>query len=283
MPEKGKIDITILFVGDKGVGKTQLINTLCNKPFINKYNCTIGIDSKQHTMGRFNVNMWDPAGEKKYVPIIHPYYKSSDLIVFCLDLTLPESLDRLQDFVDEANNIKSTYAAFWLVGTKSDSVTKISEDKIKSFIEKNQIEYYLKVSAKNGTNLENLSAKIIDFAEKNELIERIYSKILELKNQVDIWCIFGGKNICENDGTSFHLPMGAAQMYQDYKLYKQNQFSENELLKRWQEHLYYSTKRSSGLLFKRHPNTTLFYQDSLIWIDRKLKSEYSPKRRVCGC
>ena len=75
----------LIIIGDSGVGKTSLLNRICNNSIIEENTPTIGVEfqSKIEMIDngeRVKCQMWDTAGQENFAPIIKTYYRGLSLI-----------------------------------------------------------------------------------------------------------------------------------------------------------------------------------------------------------
>ena len=93
------VRIKLLVVGPHKVGKSCLIKHYCEGRFIKKYLPTIGIDygvrEVQLQSQTVKVNFFDTSGAVEYAPIRSEFYKDSQAILFCYDVSSKESITEL--------------------------------------------------------------------------------------------------------------------------------------------------------------------------------------------
>ena len=181
----------VIFLGNSGVGKTQLINSILgnefdseglvttNATFFSKY---INIKNKN-----YKINIWDTAGQEIYRAITSLFVKGSTIVIFVYDITDQTSYDDLDFWIEKAQEILENNCIYAIVGNKMDLFyeQKIQENTAKNLAESKGF-FFRQLSAKSepqGVNdfIYMLLEKYIDKygekkGEKNIIIEKKSSK-----------------------------------------------------------------------------------------------------------
>ena len=202
--------LKVVFVGDAGVGKTQIKSKYMKDIFDNAYNLTIGIDFAEKVVKidnkKIKLQLWDTAGDERFRSITQTYYKIAHLIVFVYAIDNENSFNNIQNWVKDVRNINEN-AKFLLVGNKCDLEDKrqVSTDEAKKYAKDNEINF-IEVSAKEGTNIEKMFNSIIqELLEDMEKEEISYynkynntnnSEQKDLLDDKDIYDIKNKKNFC---------------------------------------------------------------------------------------
>ena len=149
----------ILLVGNSSVGKSSLflrfVDDIWNETFVP----TIGVDFKIKTIEvekkNVKLQIWDTAGEERFRTIISSYYKGAHGILLVYDITLKESFESLNDWLNEIKKNTSKNIVKVLIGNKIDLNDKriISFDEAKEFADNNNMKY-IETSAKTATNVD---------------------------------------------------------------------------------------------------------------------------------
>lgn len=136
----------VVIIGDANVGKSTLVYRLQKGEYKTDLSSTVGmafstydisLDSlpqgvlENESNAQVKLDIWDSAGQERYNSLIPLYYKSSQAILLCYDITSPLSQDNL--IKKWLKNVKDFYyekrlPALFLVGTKYDLV-KDDEEK----------------------------------------------------------------------------------------------------------------------------------------------------------
>ena len=181
----------VIFLGNSGVGKTQLINSILgnefdsdslvttNATYLSKY---IKIKKKN-----YKINIWDTAGQEIYRAITSLFVKGSAIVIFVYDITDQTSYDDLEFWIEKAQEILENNCIYAIVGNKIDLFyeQKIQENTAKN-LAKSKGFFFRQLTAKSepqGVNdfIDMLLEKYIDKygekkGEKNIKIEKKSSK-----------------------------------------------------------------------------------------------------------
>lgn len=148
--------IKIIFVGDSGVGKSNIRERLCQNKFDPFSNKTIGVQFStrkflapfEEKMQRFVACFWDVLGQN--TPELLPsYFKNLMGIIYVFDLTNEQTLNNLKlwrEIVQQHNHNRVTQL---LLGNKKDLkyLREVSRDEAEKFRKEMGFEHYFQVSA----------------------------------------------------------------------------------------------------------------------------------------
>lgn len=147
----------ILLIGDKGVGKTSLVNRMLGND-IKEIDTTIGVEftSTVQTVEEkmIKIHMWDCAGDEAFFPLIQVYFRDSACAIIVMDLTSCVGLKRAEKWIMRYIQEKGeTEIPFILIGNKLDLANEriISEKEGNDLAEKYGAKY-IETSAKTGAN-----------------------------------------------------------------------------------------------------------------------------------
>jgi small GTP-binding protein len=162
------IDFTfkIIMLGDASTGKTSISNKYINGTFNPHVKLTVGVDFYVKTMEiptkrgktvKIKLQIWDLGGETRFRFLLPTYCLGCSGAIFVYDLTRPETLASLNDWTTIVRE-KNGDIPIILVGNKSDlkENRKIPENHGVETAKQNNLHYFLEVSAKDGTNIENV-------------------------------------------------------------------------------------------------------------------------------
>ena len=184
-------EIKVILVGDPGVGKTNLINTVTGKPFEEKEDATI---SPTYSIKKFEIegikfilNLWDTAGQEKYLNVTKLFFKGSGFVIFVYDITNYKSYVSLKKWHEISQNIIETDHIYAVVGNKSDLILnkKVNEEEAENYAKLIKAKFKI-VSAKEQSQLfiDLLEEMVLEYINKKYNIKN-RRKSMKLKNQYD--------------------------------------------------------------------------------------------------
>jgi small GTP-binding protein len=169
----------VLLIGDKGVGKTQLIKRLVDED-TNGDQPTIGVDfkSKKLTLERnkacINLSFYDTSGDdEQFKEITRSYFSNIQAFLICYDMSNYQTYVNCQYWLDEIDKYyytsdkdkadASKKLIKVLVGCKSDSINNrqsssmcVPTKKAKEFAKKKSFCLFIETSSKNNLNVKEL-------------------------------------------------------------------------------------------------------------------------------
>ena len=161
----GFYNFKIILIGDGGVGKTSTIKRYVFDEFMLDYKATIGsniyVKDLDYKDKNVKLTIWDIAGQQQWETIRPVYYRGAQGVIGIYDVTNEQSYKNLLTlWFDELKILKGQYKSI-IFGNKTDLGDKnILRD---AELEKNfgSVDH-LKVSAKNGENVEESFRKLVD-------------------------------------------------------------------------------------------------------------------------
>jgi len=127
--------------------------------FSQSYVRTIGIDLLSRCIDygsqKIRLQIWDVAGYERFKPKSTNHYRSTKAIMFCFDLTQPNTFMNLTQWIAEADKFAPLTYAKVLVGTKSDLTEErqVLFEKAKQFADSFSMPY-IETSAKYSENVD---------------------------------------------------------------------------------------------------------------------------------
>ena len=168
--EEYEMMVKIILIGDSGVGKTNIMSKFLKNQFMEESKATIGVEfgSKlfNHEGHKIKAQIWDTAGQEKYKAITGAYYKGSKGALVVYDITQKKSFENIEKWVNDLKVAGDPKITIILIGNKSDleNLREVQTDEGEKFVEENNLNKYIEVSAKSGFNAQNIfieAAKIL--------------------------------------------------------------------------------------------------------------------------
>jgi len=164
----------LVFLGDQSVGKTSIINRFIYGTFEAKDHPTVGIDFTSKTLQFENktirLQLWDTAGQERFRSLIPSYIRDSSVAVIVYDSTNRASFTNLKRWIDDVRNERGNEVLLVLVGNKNDLPDKaVNPDEAAKLAKENDA-IFTEVSAKLGTNIQELFTNLASTLPGSELI-----------------------------------------------------------------------------------------------------------------
>ncbi|KAF9626410.1 hypothetical protein IFM89_033229 [Coptis chinensis] len=114
----------VVFVGDKLVGKTSIINRFMYDKFEITYQATIGVDLLSKMMyledRTVRLQLWDTAGQERFRSLIPSYIQGSSAAVIVYDVTSCQSFLNTSKWIEEVRQDGGNDVIIALIGNKTD-------------------------------------------------------------------------------------------------------------------------------------------------------------------
>ena len=181
--------IKILLIGDKYVGKTNILLQYIKNKFT--YNSLVTIDILYKTKNlklnnkNYSILIWDLPGHEKFRTITYKYYKGVDGIILVYDITKQSSYENINFWVQNIKKYAANDVKLILIGNKKDLTInrKISLNEGKLLATKLKIPFF-ETSAKNNINISNifyiLSTSIIDNKKGSNICYKLCNSFFNL-------------------------------------------------------------------------------------------------------
>ena len=148
----------VVFVGNAGVGKTQIILRILNNPFNDAYESTIGFDYMQKNITfrgtKIKLHMWDTADQEKYKNLIPSYVRNSSIVFLIYDVSVKSSFDNIQNWITFIRSIENNNLV--LCGNKIDlEKREVTKEEGEALAQKEKITFF-EVSAKTGEGIKDM-------------------------------------------------------------------------------------------------------------------------------
>ena len=151
--------IKIIIVGEPAVGKTSLVKKFVSGQFIKDYLSSIGTNIytkkvKLENEITVNLQLWDIAGQERWINMRRSYYSGARGVLIVGDLTRRNTFEQIEKFwVQDIKGFLSMVPLV-LLANKTDLSNKLEEQEIISLGKRIKAEEVLFTSAKTGDNVE---------------------------------------------------------------------------------------------------------------------------------
>ena len=166
-------DLKMILVGNSGVGKTNLINSLIGEKFQSVTLATVSstfvekkimIDNKL-----YEVEIWDTAGQEKFNSLTKIFIKGAKIVILVYDITLRKSFKEIDFWLKTVNEVLEEKPVIGLAGNKKDLYLKEEVSNEEGNEKAEEIGAIFKLtSAKEGFGISDLFEELM-----KEYIKRI--------------------------------------------------------------------------------------------------------------
>ncbi len=155
-----KYTLKIIVIGEPAVGKTSLVKKFITGQFSKDYRSSIGTNIftkyiKLENDIDIKLQLWDIAGQERWISMRPSYYAGAKGIIIVGDLTRRNTFDQIEKFwiLDVKQYCK--YAPIILLANKNDLGFELSETEINSLEKRTTAISIIHTSAKTGENVES--------------------------------------------------------------------------------------------------------------------------------
>lgn len=197
--------VKTIIIGDSNVGKSNILTKFVDDEFNSDCSSTIGVDYKSvridHGNETIKLLIWDTAGQERFKSITKTYYKGSQVIIICFDLTNRNTFDNVDSWLEEIYGENLSNPIIVLVGTKSDLQSTIAISKEEGIKKAAQLKLqgYFETSSKTSIGIDDMFLSIIKIYYSFNDINKMKKTKLSNKSNIKInKNIFFGSfcNIC---------------------------------------------------------------------------------------
>jgi len=169
--------VKVILIGDMAVGKTSLMNVLLGNDFQYSYNATIGVDfgvkSYEHEDKIYKLQIWDTAGQEKFISIIHSYFANVCCAIFVFDITNKDSFNNIPKWIEEVDQYSKREPIKLLIANKIDLPNhEVTPKDIGELLDTYNL-LYLNTSAKNKENIDQIYKILVETLDNKILSGKI--------------------------------------------------------------------------------------------------------------
>ncbi|CAK79974.1 unnamed protein product (macronuclear) [Paramecium tetraurelia] len=179
--KKWDYQIKIILLGSCGTGKTNFISKICRNQFDIESHSTIGIEFGVRDVivesHLFRLQLWDTAGQEKFLSMTSGYFKNAAGVFLLYDITKKDSFDQIQTWLKMCKQYLDQYCVLYLVGNKIDMqyLREVNRSSGQSFAQVNQL-LFEECSAASGEKIEDIL---------KEMVSNIYQILMMNEIQVE--------------------------------------------------------------------------------------------------
>jgi len=153
-------NLKIIIIGDSGVGKTSLVKKFVSGHFSKEYKASIGTNIfikkiNLNSTKEISLQIWDIAGQERWVKMRPLYYKGSDGALIVGDLTRKNTFKQIIKFWIPDLKKNCSNIPFILLANKNDLKSDFSRIEIEEIGKRVKADSTFCTSAKNGENVED--------------------------------------------------------------------------------------------------------------------------------
>ena len=152
--------LKIIVIGEPAVGKTSLVKKFITGQFTKDYRSSIGtnIFTKEIKLENnidIKIQLWDIAGQERWISMRPSYYAGAKGIIIVGDLTRRNTFNQIQQFWIPDVKKYCSKAPIVLIANKIDLGAELSEIEINSLEQNTNFFSIIHTSAKTGENVES--------------------------------------------------------------------------------------------------------------------------------
>jgi len=163
----------IVYVGDSGVGKTNILARFSRNEFSQDSKSTIGVEfsTKHVQIGDKTVKaqIWDTAGAERYRAITNAYYRGAVGVMIVYDITRQGTFQSVMDrWLRDVREYAEPNAHIMLIGNKTDLAERrsVPPEHALNFAKLHNLKY-CETSALDSSNVEEAHKQLIEHIAKD--------------------------------------------------------------------------------------------------------------------
>jgi len=176
----------IIIIGNEKVGKSTILERYIKNIFNPERKPTYAVDfwekEYEYNNKKYNIKLWDTAGQEKYAKLTKSYYKKAHGIVVTCSLDNRSSYYDLTDWLNSIKDNTSNDIEIVIIGNKSDLVEtrEVKTIELEELSTRKGLKYF-ETSAKTGLNVVESFNYLIDKLIHKRSIKKdsfgLYSKL----------------------------------------------------------------------------------------------------------
>ena len=152
-------EIKLVLVGDGDVGKSTLVERLCNRSFDSIYSATLGVEV--YPWGNYII--WDTAGKEKFGGLRDGYYINANLAIIMVDATSEITAKSIKNWYSDLKRATPNVKIGILVN-KIDCNININAILYASEFAKDKDLQYMEITCKDKFNIRSFKIFLEDIA-----------------------------------------------------------------------------------------------------------------------
>ncbi|MFX0003297.1 MAG: Rab family GTPase [Candidatus Hermodarchaeota archaeon] len=174
MKKDKKLSLKIIIVGEPAVGKTSLVKKFVSGQFAKDYRSSIGTNIfikkvNLKSFGKVTIQLWDIAGQERWINMRHFYYVGAKGVLLVGDLTRKNTFDQINQFWVPDVKQYCEHTPIVLIANKNDLEKELGENEINVLGKEINAISIIYTSAKTGENVE-MAFKMIT----EQVIKQLY-------------------------------------------------------------------------------------------------------------
>ena len=193
------IEVKTIFLGESGVGKTNLIRAAIDEEFEEGSKSTsmascveksVKVDKKYYSL-----KLWDTIGQEKLRSMAKIFYKGAKIVIFVYDITTKKTFEELEYWVNEVKNSLGDEPICAIVGNKSDLIEEeeVDENTAREYAFNKELKFKIVSAKTNPKDFQLFLDELLnDFIQKyggkikdDQVIEIARETVVEKKKS---WC-----------------------------------------------------------------------------------------------
>ena len=160
----------ILLIGDSAVGKTSIVNVRVGKGFSEAEIASLGLDFVPQSVNpksapsfQYSLKIWDTAGQERFHSLTTAFYKQSQGMIICFDITRKKTYDSVRRWMSACQDNCETGIPIILVGNKCDleEDRQVETSDAEALAAEFKVQYF-EISAKTNQNISKVFDEIVD-------------------------------------------------------------------------------------------------------------------------